>query len=367
MEYTTRVLRVRIKDRHAKQLRELSEEVNLVWNYTQELALRVLERERRFMTAFDVQPYVRGAGKAGMKLHSHSIQGVYEEYIRRRYHAKKTKLRWRVSAGRRRSLGWIPYKTKGVRVRAGKLFLAGVEGPVGVWDSYGLSNYDIHGGNVSEDARGRWYANLCVRLPYVASKAMEAREAIGIDLGLKDLAVLSNGESIEIRRFYQAIEPKLAVAQRARKKDRTRALNAKASNQRRDYLHKISSDLVRRYGEIYVGDVDASKLQKTRLAKAVSNAGWSALRTMLQYKCDFAGARFEVVDEKYTTRACSGCGSCSGPQGLAGLGIREWVCPDCGMRHERDVNAATNILARGHARLVEGSPASAGRMPTWQV
>ena len=357
MNYTTRVLRVRIKDKHAKQLRTLAEEVNLVWNYTQELALKVLERERRFMTAFDVQPYVRGAAKAGLKLHSHSIQGVYEEYIRRRYHAKKIKLRWRVSAGRRRSLGWIPYKTKGIRVREGQLFLAGVEGPVSVWDSYGLSDYDIHGGNVSEDARGRWYANLCVRLPYVASKASEAREAIGIDLGLKDLAVLSNGESIEIRKFYQAIEPQLAVAQRARKKTRTRALNAKATNQRKDYLHKVTSDLVRRYGEIYVGDVDASKLRQTRLGKAVSNAGWSAFRTMLKYKCDFAGNRFVTVDEKYTTRDCSACGSRSGPTGLQGLGMREWDCPECGAHHQRDVNAAMNIFVRGHAHLEEGSPA----------
>lgn len=364
MEYTTRVLRIRIKDKHASALRALAEEVNFVWNYTQELALKVLERERRFMTAYDVQPFVRGAGKAGLQLHSHTVQAVYEEYIRRRYHAKKVKLRWRVSKGSRRSLGWIPYKTKGIRVRAGQLFLAGVEGPVSVWDSYGLADYDIHGGNVSEDARGRWYANLCVRIPYVASKASEAREAIGIDLGLKDLATLSNGESIEIRRFYQAIELRLAVAQRARKKARTRALNAKAANQRKDYLHKVSSDLVRRFGAIYVGDVDASKLQKTRLAKAVSNAGWSAFRTMLQYKCDYAGATFEIVDEKHTTQACSACGSRSGPRGLKGLGMREWDCPECGAQHHRDVNAAMNIFARGHARLAEGSPAKPGRMPT---
>jgi len=360
VDYAIRVLRLRIKDRHAKQLGNLAEEVNLVWNYVQELALKVLERERRFISAFDVQPYVRGAGKAGLSLHSHTVQAVYEEYVRRRYHAKKAKLRWRVSTGRRRSLGWIPYKTKGVRVRAGQLFLAGIEGPVSVWDSYGLGDYDIHGGNISEDARGRWYANLCVRIPFVASKASEAREAIGIDLGLKDLVVLSNGERVEIKRFYQDLEPKLAIAQRARKKDRARAVNAKAANRRKDYLHKVSSDLVRRYGEIYVGDVSASKLMRGRLGKSVSNAGWSAFRTMLQYKCDYAGTTFEIVEENYTTQACSACGARSGPKGLQGLGIREWSCPACGTHHHRDVNAAMNIRGRGHAPLAEGSPAHAG-------
>jgi IS605 OrfB family transposase len=355
MEYVTRVLRLRIKDKHAAALQGLAHEVNLVWNYTQELALRMLERERRFISAFDVQPYVRGAGKAGLGLHSHSIQAVYEEYVRRRYHSKKAALRWRVSMGPRRSLGWIPYKTKGIRYRNGELHLFGVEGPVAVWDSYGLANYELHGGTVSEDARGRWYANLCVRVPRVAGKGAAARPAIGIDLGLKDLAVLSNGENIEIRRFFQAIEPQLAVAQRARKIGRVRALNAKAANRRRDYLHKVTSNLVRRYSEIHVGGVEPTKIGKSKLAKAIANASWTTFRTLLQYKCDAAGTIFEIVDENYTTQVCSACGSRSGPRGLKELGIREWYCPGCGTHHLRDVNAANNILARGHARLVEGS------------
>jgi IS605 OrfB family transposase len=366
VEYVTRVLRLRIKDKHARQLRALAEEVNLVWNFTQELALKVLDRERRFITAYDVQPYVRGAGKAGLRLHSHTVQAVYEEYVRRRYHGKKVRLRWRVSKGARRSLGWVPYKTKGVRYRAGQLYLAGVDGPVEIWDSYGLANYDIHGGNVSEDARGRWYANLCVRVPRVPTRVSNGREAIGIDLGLNDLAVLSNGERIENQRFYQSIEPQLAVAQRARKKARVRALHAKAANRRRDYMHKVTSNLVQRYGAIYVGDVEPVKIVKTQLAKAVCDAGWGMFRTMLQYKSDFAGTTFDVVDERYTTRDCSACGSRSGPTGIAGLGIRVWQCIECGEMHSRDVNAAANILARGHARLAGGSPVM-GRMSTWLV
>jgi transposase len=92
------------------------------------------------------------------------------------------------------------------------------------------------------------------------------------------------------------------------------------------------------------------------MAKSVLDAGWSTFRTMLQYKSDDAGVWFEEVNEAYSTQTCSACDARSGPKGIAGLGIREWICPDCGVVHDRDVNAAKVILARGHARLAGGIP-----------
>ena len=94
------------------------------------------------------------------------------------------------------------------------------------------------------------------------------------------------------------------------------------------------------------------------MAKSVLDAGWGSLKTMLEYKCAHAGVVFEVVNEAYTTQACSGCGciSDSSPKGRAGLGIREWTCNECGDTHDRDVNAAMNILAVGHGRLAVGIP-----------
>ena len=89
----TRVLHIRIKDKHAAHLRMLAREVNDVWNYSQELALKVLEREQRFMTAFDIAAYTKGAGKEGLSLHSQTVQAVSEEYCTRRKQFKKTKLR----------------------------------------------------------------------------------------------------------------------------------------------------------------------------------------------------------------------------------------------------------------------------------
>jgi len=106
-----------------------------------------------------------------------------------------------------------------------------------------------------------------------------------------------------------------------------------------------------------VGNVSSSGLAKTKMAKSVLDAGWSTLRTLLSYKCEHAGGVFLEVDERYTTQACSCCGSLSpsSPKGRAGLGIRGWTC-ECGVTHDRDVNAAKNILALGHERLAVGIP-----------
>ena len=137
-----------------------------------------------------------------------------------------------------------------------------------------------------------------------------------------------------------------------------RAIHAKIKNRRKDALHKFSRKLVEQNAAIIVGNVSSSGLAKTRMAKSVLDSGWSMLRTQLQYKAMARGVWFEEVDETYTTQACSCCGHIgdSSPKGRAGLGIREWTCQACGTRHDRDINAARNILALGHERLAGGIP-----------
>jgi putative transposase len=146
------------------------------------------------------------------------------------------------------------------------------------------------------------------------------------------------------------------MAQRAGKKARTRALHAKIKNRRNDFLHKLSRRLVTEHGALFVGNVNASALAKTRMAKSVLDAGWSMFRTMLSYKCDDAGGWFEEVNEAYSTQDCSLCHARSGPKGLKELGIREWTCPVCHTIHDRDVNASKNINAAGQSRLAGGIP-----------
>ena len=131
------------------------------------------------------------------------------------------------------------------------------------------------------------------------------------------------------------------------------------ANRRKDALHKFSAEMVKNYGVIVVGDVASAKLVKTKMAKSTLDAGWASLKTMLEYKSQQAGVVFEVVNESYTTQTCSCCGTipASSPKGRAGLRIRAWTCSDCGAAHDRDVNAARNILAAGLRRLAEGIPA----------
>ena len=348
--HTTRVLRVRVKDRHAAWLSQLSCEVNTVWNYCNALQMRVFERERKFLTGFDFWPYLRGCtrGDESLNLPVQTVQETAEQYARSRRQHKRVRLAWRKSMGTRRSLGWLPFKVRTIKYAHGQIYYAGKW--LSVWDSWGLGDHELRAGSFSEDSRGRWYLNVTVNLKRPPRVAPEG-SAIGIDLGLKDLAVLSDDSKVKAERFYRDLEPALGTAQRARKKRRVKAIHAKIANRRKDFLHKLTTKLACRHTVICVGDVNAKALARGPHAKSVLDAGWSAMRTMLQYKCDDAGAWFVEVPEHGTTKMCSCCGAMSGPQGLPGLSVRQWACTGCGVSHDRDTNAARNILARGLAIL----------------
>ncbi|MFD2407501.1 RNA-guided endonuclease InsQ/TnpB family protein [Azorhizophilus paspali] len=333
-------------------MRQMARGVNFVWNYLNEPSQRSIRERGVFLSAYDMHPYTKGAGK-DLGLHSHTLQCVAAEYVTRRGQFKKVRLNWRKSGGARRSLGWIPVNTGAASWKNRQVYHNGHY--FKVWDSHGLSRYGFRSGSFSEDARGRWYFNVAVE---IEAELSPGQGALGIDLGLKDVATCSDGTKLENGRFYRDLKAKLAIAQRAGKKVRARAIHAKIANRRQDALHKFSRKLVSQYGEIHVGDVSSTKRVKTRMAKSVLDTGWGQLKTMLEYKCAHAGIVFKVVDERYTTQACSNCGCLPGsrPKGIAGLGIREWICCECGVAHDRDVSAARNILAAGHGRPVVGIP-----------
>jgi IS605 OrfB family transposase len=151
---------------------------------------------------------------------------------------------------------------------------------------------------------------------------------------------------------------KLATAQRARKRRQATNIYARITHARRDFHHKLSVRIVREFDYIAVGNVNAAALAKTRLAKSVLDAGWSSFRAMLRYKATAHGAWYEEVNESFSTRDCSSCHAKTGPKGIAELGIRSWVCAECGVSHDRDINSAQNILFRsGHRTPAEGIPA----------
>ncbi len=349
-----KTLKLRIKDKHAKVLTGLARQVNFVWNYVNDLSYNYLKRYNKFLSAYNIAPYTKGTSKE-CDLHSQTVQAITEEYVTRRKQFKKAKLQWRVSNPKssRKSLGWIPFKKSAIKYNDG--WVSYGKHIFKLWDSYGLSKYQVKTGSFVQDSRNRWYVCLVVESE---KQITQGTKAIGIDLGLKDLATCSDGTKISNPKYYRKYQQKLAKAQRANKKKQVRNIHAKIANSRKDHLHKASTALVKNNAMIIIGNLNAMKLIKTKMAKSVLDSSFSAFKTMLRYKSENAGVWLEEVDEKYTTQMCSCCGkiSDSSPKGRIDLGIREWQCVECGTLHDRDINSALNILRIGRNTLVGGSP-----------
>lgn len=355
-----KTLKVRVKDKHAKLLSEYAFAVNQVWNEINTLtydAWHVPVPEVGYikgvwLSAYEVHPLIKNYRyERDLTIASATVQAITEEHAKARKKSKKSKLKWRSSGGSRKSLGWVPFKIGQLRYKAGHCVFG--KSLINVWDSYNLSKYEFRSGNFSEDSRGRWYLNINVEIPVEKSTGTGQ---IGIDLGLKTTATCSDGTTLQRQNFYRDSESKLGKAQRAHKKKQVKSVHTKIKNRRKDYLHKFTTKLVQENELIVVGNVSSSGLAKTKMAKSVLDAGWYMLKTYLDYKSKGMQVMFVEVNESYTTQTCSHCQKISdnSPKGRAGLGIREWICTECGTLHDRDVNAAINILRLGHQTLAEG-------------
>jgi len=218
------------------------------------------------------------------------------------------------------------------------------------WKSRDIPLDGFKAGCFVEDARGRWYVVFqCETL----GRLRAGSGVVGIDLGLKTTATLSDGSVIPALRHYRKHEDALAIQQRAGNKRRVRAIHAKIANARKHQLHEATTRIARENALIVVGNVSSTKLVKTRMAKSVLDASWGMLRNQLRYKASRHGARYVEIDERWTSQTCSRCLEIpdSSPKGMGALGMRHWTCSGCGASHDRDVNAARNILRVGQERL----------------
>jgi len=350
------VYRYRVKSLEGL-LNKQSRAVNFVWNFCNDRQKDALRFGRRWHTGFDLNKLTSGSSKE-LGLHSGTVNAVCEQYAKSRSQKKRPYLRYRG----KKSLGWIPLKGRDLKREGDSFSFAG--NTFRVFNSRALPEGKIKDGtNFSQDSRGNWFLNIVIDVAVVPPDARQPINGVGIDLGLKDFATLSTGEKVDAQRIYRDAEKPLAVAQRANKKKRVTAIHAKIANQRKDFHHKLSNRIVREFDYIAVGNVNAAGLAKTNMAKSVLDAGWSSFRSQLAYKAIKHGAWYEEVNERFTSQVCSDCGALpdSRPKGIAGLGIRNWTCSECGCVHDRDVNAAKNILNKlssrvGHDTPVEGIP-----------
>ena len=343
------VYRYRVKSL-AGLLNRQAATVNFVWNYCNDRQKDALRFNRPWLSGFDLINLTTGASKE-LGLHSGTVNDVCQQYAKSRSQLKRPCLRYRG----KKSLGWVPLKGRELK-RHGDAFRFASR-TFRIFYSRPLPDGKITDGtNFSRDRRGNWFLNIVLELEEPPVRLLE--RGVGIDLGLKDMATLSDGSKIPAPQFYRKSEAALALAQRANKGKRIKAIHAKIANQRNDFVHKKSAEIVATYDYIVVGNVGAAGLAKTSMAKSVYDISWSSFRDKLRYKAVKHGAWFEEVSERFTTQICSTCASLpeSRPKGIADLGVREWRCSNCDAVHDRDLNAALNILRRGRATLAVGIP-----------
>lgn len=324
--------------------------VNFVFNYCNDRQKDALKWGRKWLTGFDLNRLTAGSSRE-LGLHSGTINAVCERYATSRSQHRRPYLRYRS----KKTLGWVPFKGRDLKREGNAFRFAG--NTFRVWYSRPLPEGKIRdGSSFSRDRRGKWFINIVIDMP--VAQVRLPLHAVGIDLGLRDLVTLSTGEKVANPRHLRALEAKLAMAQRARKKRQVTNLHARIAHARRDFLHQLAYWLVRQFDYIAAGNVNAAGLARTSMAKSVYDASWSSFRQMLAYKSVREGAWYEEVDERFTTQVCSACGAlpASRPKGIADLGIREWQCSACGCVHDRDRNAALNILRLGHQAPVVGIP-----------
>ncbi|MCX4617472.1 transposase [Streptomyces mirabilis] len=258
------------------------------------------------------------------------------------------------------------YTTSAFRFRNGELRLAKMSEPLRiVWSRPLPEGTKPSTVTVSQDSAGRWFVSLLCEDPSV--KPLPATgQAIGVDVGLNHLLTLSTGEKITNPRHERRDRAALAKAQRNlarkargdganRRKARLKAakIHARIADRRRDTLHKLTTRLVRENQTIVIEDLTVRNMVKNRkLARAISDAAWSEFRSMLEYKAQWYGREVIAVDRWFpSSKLCSACGTL---RDTMPLHVRTWTC-DCSTAHDRDVNAAHNLLAAGLAVTVCGA------------
>jgi putative transposase len=267
---------------------------------------------------------------------------------------------------KKRNGGNAEFTRSAFKWKNGKLWLAKCSEPLNiVWSRYFPDVCDPSTVTVKLEPSGRWFVSFLIDDPTIKPLPPTTKN-IGIDAGITSLITTSDGDKVANPKHFNRLYKKLRAAQkilsrrqkgsnnRAKARLQVARVQAKIAEARKDFLHKLTTQLVRENQTIAVEDLAVGHMVKNRsLARSISDAGWGELFRQLEYKCQWYGRALVKIDRWFPSS--KRCGHCGHVIDKLPLKIREWNCPQCGTIHDRDINAANNILAAGLAVTVCGA------------
>ena len=323
--------------------------------WTQEQKRVTFAETCRMLTAWKADPETAWLYEVSNVALQQGLQHLQQAFVnfwgkRAKYPAFKSKRKSRASA---------TFTTSGFRYRDRQIWLAKTTAPLDIrWSRPLPEGAEPSTVTVSRDAAGRWHISILAETTVETLPPSET--AVGIDAGITSLVTLSTGEKITNPKHERRDRATLALAQRrmakkqkgsanrAKARVKVARVHARITDRRRDYLHKLSTRLIRENQTVIIEDLSVRNMVRNHsLARAISDASWSELRRMLEYKSDWYGRTVIPVDRFYpSSKTCSACGHLAASMPL---NVREWACGSCGTHHDRDVNAAKVLLAAGLA------------------
>ena len=314
-------------------------------------------------------PFLRLSESSALQMTSEKLSKAYSNFFKNPKHFSPPKFK-------KRDENRLRYSGRARTYVSGRRYLKLPKlGHVKTSKTSCLKDTEIRFYTIERDSTNRWYVTLQVKASVTDFE--KTNKIVGLDLGLTDMVVSSDG--FKSGRFLETeLENEIKSKQRIHSRRRHRAkveitkdkqddnisartildfsnvekarvtkakLQKHLENKRKDFLHKLSTRLVKAYDVIVIEDLSSKKMmQDHRLARSIGNASWYKFRLMLEYKCRWYGKQLIIVQPNYTSQECSNCHHDSGKKTLD---IREWTCSNCGVYHDRDINAAKNILAKG--------------------